>query len=573
MGISKLYWTSLGKRWQGGLILFGCSILESVPAFLSGRLVALSVDRGFAAGAPMTGVWWLLVFAGVAVAGALGSRLVWRQLGTVIEPIRDALVTAVVSGVLRNGATSRNAPDASGVARITQHVEVIRDATAGLLVQARGMLVTTVAALAGLFTVAGGLAWLVAIPVLSSLVLFACLLPALASRQRAVAVADERTAEVAGGVLVGMRDVVACGAERTAGMAVFDVIDDQARAAVRMAKATAMRTLVIAIGGFCPLVLVLVYAPGMVAAGELTAGAALGSLVYLATTMQPALQGLASTASTVVLRLLVALRRLSDVATEPPSSGGEEEPASPVVSVRGLTFGWGEHAEPVVRGLELDLSPGDHLAVVGPSGIGKSTLAGLLTGQLEPQDGLVRLGGVPVRSARPGSVHRMVALIPQEAYVFAGTVRENLALLTPDATDEHLHEAARAVGAGELIDRLGGLDGELGHAAEGLSAGQAQLLGLARVYASQAEVIILDEATSHLDPAAEAHAERAFAARGGVLVVIAHRLSSALRAGRLLVMDGDHTLLGTHEGLLAESARYAEMMRAWTGTPVRVRAS
>ncbi|MGC7093648.1 ABC transporter ATP-binding protein [Amycolatopsis lurida] len=573
MGVTRLYWGSLGRQWRGGLVLFGCSVLESVPAFLSGRLVALAVDRGFAAGAPLTGVLWLLVFALVAVIGALGSRLVWRQLGMVIEPIRDALVTAVVSGILRNGATSRNAPDASGVARITQHVEVIRDATAGLLVQARGMLVTTVAALAGLFTVAGGLAWLVAVPVLTALALFACLLPALAARQRAVAIADERTAEVAGGVLVGMRDVVACGAEQTAGMAVFDAVDDQARAAVRMAQATAMRTLVIAIGGFSPLVLVLLNAPGMVAAGELTAGAALGSLVYLATTMQPALQGLASTASTVVLRLLVAVRRLSEVAGEPPDPGGDAEPADAAISVRGLTFGWGEHAEPVVRGLDLDLVPGDHLAVVGPSGIGKSTLAGLLTGQLEPQDGLVRLGGVPVRSVRPAVVHRMVALIPQEAYVFAGTVRENLALLAPEATDERLYEAARAVGAGELVDRLGGLYGEIGHAAEGLSAGQAQLLGLARVYASRADVIILDEATAHLDPAAEAHAERAFAARGGILVVIAHRLSSALRASGLLVMDGDHTLLGTHEGLLAESARYAEMMRAWTGTPERVRAS
>ncbi|WP_158884585.1 ATP-binding cassette domain-containing protein [Amycolatopsis anabasis] len=565
----RLYWTTLATQWRGGLTLLGCSALESVPAFFSGRLVQLAVDRGFAAGNPRAGVGWLLVFAAVAVLGAVGSRFVWRELGRVVEPMRDALVTAVVRGVLHD-ARPRRGPDASGIARITQHVEVVRDATSGLLVQARGMLVTTAGALAGLFTVAGSLAWLVAAPVVVSLVLFGCLLPALARRQRAQVLADEATAETAGGVLVGMRDVVACGAEATAGMAIHAAVEEQAEAAMRMARATALRTAVISLGGFVPLLLVLVVAPGLVAAGAMSAGAALGSLVYLATTLQPALRGLAATSSTVVLRLLVALRRLSEAAVEPEPAGGDAEPATIGIAVRGLTFGWGAHAEPVVRDLDLDLAGGDHLAVVGPSGIGKSTLAGLLTGMLAPQAGRVLLGGAPVREVRPETRHRLVTLVPQETYVFAGTVRENLALFAPAATDAHLTAALEAVGAAELADRLGGLSAELGHEAAGLSAGEAQLLALARVYASPARVVILDEATAHLDPVAEARAERAFAGRGGILVVIAHRLSSALRADRVLVMDGDTTLLGTHAELLTGSARYAALMRAWTDPVARV---
>jgi ATP-binding cassette subfamily C protein len=229
-----------------------------------------------------------------------------------------------------------------------------------------------------------------------------------------------------------------------------------------------------------------------------------------------------------------------------------------------LTFGWGAHAEPVVRELDLALPPGEHLAVVGPSGIGKSTLAGLLTGMLSPQEGRVLLGGAPVREVPAAARHWLVALIPQEAYVFAGTVGENLALFAPSATDAQLLAAADAVGAGDLVRRLGGLSGELDHAGEGISAGEAQLLALARVYAAPARVVILDEATSHLDPVAEARAERAFAARQGVLVVVAHRLSSALRANRVLVMDGRATLLGRHEDLLRTSPRYAAMMQAWT---------
>ncbi|NKQ55405.1 ABC transporter ATP-binding protein [Amycolatopsis sp. K13G38] len=561
----RLYRTTLAAQWRGALALAACSIAEGLPAFVSGRLVQQSVDRGFAARDPYTGVLWLLVFGVVALIGAFGTRLVWRQLGTLVEPVRDALVTAVVRGVLHDPSPPRNQPDASAVARITQHVEVVRDATAGLLVQARGMLVTTGAALIGLLTIAGELAWLVAIPVVLALVLFACLLPTLTRRQRAVTMADEGTAEVAGTVLVGMRDVVASGGESVAALELHDVIDRQAKAATRMANATGLRTLVIALGGLVPLVLVLLVAPGMVAAGRLTAGAALGSLVYLSTSLQPALQGLAATSSTVILRLMVALRRIEEVTVIPPERAGTGTPRDETVEARGLTFGWGRHAEPIVRDLDLRLRAGDHLAVVGPSGIGKSTLAALLTGMVAPQAGLVLLGGVPVREVRPSLLHKLVALVPQETYLFAGTVRENLALFAPRATDEQLLEAVRAVHADEVVARLGGLYGGV----TDLSAGEAQLLGLARVYASPALVVILDEATSNLDPAAEARAERAFTERDGILIVIAHRLSSAVRAKRVLVMDGRETLLGSHEELLNSSPRYAALMRAWTD-PVAV---
>ena len=563
-GLGKLYWTALAGQWRGGLVLLGCSVLESVPAFFSGRLVELAVDKGFSVGNIVVGLTWLGMFGLVALIGAVGSRLVWHQLGTVVEPMRDLLVTSVVRGVLHDPSPPRNSADASGVARITQHVEVVRDATGGLLVQARGMVVTTVAALAGLFTVAGSLALLVSVPVVAAVVVFACLLPSLARRQRASVLADEDTAETAGTLLVGLRDVVACGAEPIAVMSVFDTVDAQAAAAMRVARSAALRTTVIYVGGFTPLLLALLLAPGMVRSGELTAGAALGALVYLSTTMQPALRGLAATASTVVLRLMVALRRLAETAEAPPEVDGTAVPRGSAVTVRKLTFGWGAHAEPVVRGLNLDLAPGEHLAVVGPSGIGKSTLAGLVTGMLSPQEGRILLGGAPVREVAAARRHELVALIPQEAYVFAGTVRENLALFSPSASDPQLLAAAKAVGANALVERLGGLSGWIEHSGGGISSGEAQLLALARVYASPAEVVILDEATSHLDPVAEARAERAFAARGGALVVIAHRLSSALRAKRVLVMDGKETLLGHHEDLLTTSPRYAAMMQAWT---------
>ncbi|TWP44730.1 ABC transporter ATP-binding protein [Lentzea tibetensis] len=566
MDVLRLYFNALTGHRRGVLILLAWSVLEGIPAFLSGRLVGLAVDRGFGAGDVWTGVRWLVVFAFVSVLGAWGQRQVFARLGGVIEPMRDALVRIVVRGVLTDPATHRRQPDASAVARITRHVEVVRDATAGMLVQTRGLLVTTAAALIGLATTAGQLAWMLGLPIVVALVLFGMLLPSLARRQRDAVLAEEHAAEAAGDVLVGIRDVVSCGAEQVAGATVSAAVDRQAGAAVRVAWANALRGLVIGCGSLVPLMLLVVLAPGLVASGQLTKGAVLGAVVYLTTNVQPALLQLANATSTVVLRLMVALKRLGETAPKTTPVSGDEVPDGHDIALRGLTFGWGGHAEPIVRDLDLDLAAGEHLAVVGPSGIGKSTLAGLLTGMMSPQRGSVLFGGVPVDMVRPAVRHKAIALTPQETYLFTGTVRENLALFAPAASDAELLDAAAKVGAADLVERVGGLDATLGHAGAGLSAGEAQLLALARVHASAAEVVILDEATSHLDPSAEARVERAFAARNGTLVVIAHRLSSALRADRVLVMDGGAPLLGTHQELLATSDMYAQLMLAWDPT-------
>lgn len=561
----RFYLSTLAGHRRGVLVLLGWSMLEGVPAFFGGKLVGTAVDKGFAAGNPLAGVLWLLAFAALAVVGALGQRQVFARLGDVVEPMRDALVTQVVRGVL-NDPTHRRTPDASAVAMITRHVEVVRDATAGVLVQARALLVTTIAALIGLATTAAALLWLVVLPIVAALVLFGFMLPSLAKRQRDAVMADERTAEASGAVLTGLRDVAACNASDEAYQDIATQINQQATATVTVAWANSLRATVIAIGGFAPIVLLVAFAPPLVASGQLTTGAALAAVVYLTNSVNPALHGLARTTSTVVMRLMVALKRLQEAAPQTRTEVGAEVPSNGEFALRDVTFGWSPDAEPVLRGLSLDLCPGDHLAVVGPSGIGKSTMASLLTGLMPPDDGLVLFGGAPVDMVTPTIRHHAIALIPQETYLFTGTVRENLTLLAPWATDEDLVDAVKKVGAKPLLDRLGGLEAALGHAGEGLSAGEAQLLALARVYVTSASVVILDEATSHLDPAAEARVERAFAQREGVLVVIAHRLSSALRANRVLVMDGGKPLLGTHENLLKTSPLYGQLMLAWDPT-------
>ncbi|WP_308379951.1 ABC transporter ATP-binding protein [Streptomyces sp. ISL-43] len=209
---------------------------------------------------------------------------------------------------------------------------------------------------------------------------------------------------------------------------------------------------------------------------------------------------------------------------------------------------------------------GDHLAVVGTSGIGKSTLAALLAGIVPPAAGTVSMGGRPVTDFDEVLRCRLIALVPQEAYVFPGTVAANLAYFAPDADLARLQRSAEAVGLSKVIDRLGGLDARLHAPATELSSGERQLFALARVHACAAPVVVLDEATCHLDPVAEARAEAAFAERPGTLIVIAHRLVSATRARRVLLLDGNRTALGTHAELLARTPHYAELVGHWEAT-------
>ncbi|WP_234466951.1 ATP-binding cassette domain-containing protein, partial [Streptomyces sp. MBT60] len=215
-------------------------------------------------------------------------------------------------------------------------------------------------------------------------------------------------------------------------------------------------------------------------------------------------------------------------------------------------------ARPDRQGEPVQDGVGEHLAVVGPSGSGKSTLAAVLAGTERPTGGAVRWRGRPARPADATSVR---VLLPQHAYVFSGSLRDNLRYLRPDARDREIAAMADAVGLDTLLSRLGSLDAAV--EPDRLSQGERQLVALGRAYLAAPPLLILDEATSRLDPAAETRAELAFATLPGALVVVAHRLSSARRADRTLVMDGPRTRCGTPGELLRSSALYRDLSGLW----------
>ena len=193
----------------------------------------------------------------------------------------------------------------------------------------------------------------------------------------------------------------------------------------------------------------------------------------------------------------------------------------------------------------------------------------MLAGALRPTDGGVTLADRPLDEWAGADRHRAIAVIPQQAYVFAGTLHENLTYLWPAATDEQVDRAIAVFGLGATVQRLGGLEATLPAGGQLLSAGERQAIALARAWLSSASIVILDEATCHLDSAAEARAEAAFRVRGGSLIVIAHRFGSALRARRILVADGSCWAQGTHEELLTTSARYREALLVFPSGTMR----
>ena len=244
-------------------------------------------------------------------------------------------------------------------------------------------------------------------------------------------------------------------------------------------------------------------------------------------------------------------------------------PAAGAIAVAGVGFAYRRDLDPVLRDVDLTVATGERLALVGPTGAGKSTLAKLVARYYDPTDGTVSFGGVDLRRATSDSLRQRIAVVPQEGFLFNGTIRDNVRVARAEASDEEVEAALDALGVRDRFEALPqGLETEVRERGSRLSAGEKQLVSMARAALADPTVLVLDEATSSLDPGTEAVVEDAVERlmEGRTTIVIAHRLSTAVRADRVgVVADGRLVELGSHDELLAlEGGRYRALYAAWT---------
>jgi ATP-binding cassette, subfamily C, bacterial len=554
--------------------LCGLSLLLAVPTAMSGYLIARALDDGFLTRQPRAGLFWLLVLAEVGLASAVMARALFRPLTRIVEPLRDQLVTAMVTAGLDRALDEDASAPGTDTVQATEWAETIRRLVAAILRNIHLTVSMAIGALAGLATLDPLAALIVAPCLLASVAVNWALVRPAVDRQRRQILAEEVLAERVSLVFGARRDILACTAEDAAARTVGGAVRTASDADVAATRIGILRSLTIGLGVEASLLALLGLAPWLIATGRLSGGEIVGAAFYLTMALGPALRFFVVGGTGWFISLLGLFGRLGEVlppplAAIPPGPLTRSLPRRPVVTISDVTFGYSAAAVPVLDGVSAEVPYGLHLAVVGPSGSGKSTLATLVCGLRAPGRGRVEVGGIDIIDVPPRQRHRLVSLIPQEAYVFAGTVRENLAYLAPQTTDQVLRDTAAAFGLDSVVDRLGGLDGVLPPGGAGLSAGERQLIALIRTYLSPGPIVVLDEATCHLDPAAERNAETMFVQRRGTLIVIAHRISSAIRADRVLLVDGGHLTTGTHDELLRTSPRYRELAGHWKESHVQ----
>ena len=306
----------------------------------------------------------------------------------------------------------------------------------------------------------------------------------------------------------------------------------------------------------------------LVADGSLTVGTVAFFVLTLSNLFEP-VQQLSQLFNTVQSSGASLNKLFALLDTEPDLA---EAPSTVALPGRGdlvvddVTFSYGT-GPAVLRDVSLVLSAGEKLALVGPTGAGKSTLAKLMARLYDPSDGHVSFGGVDLRDAPVRVLRSRITVVPQEGFLFAGTIRDNVRIGRPDASDREVEDALAALGLLERFEAFpDGLDTEVNERGSRLSAGERQLVSLARAALADPAVLVLDEATSSLDPGTELLVEQAMGRlmEGRSVVVIAHRLSTAVRADRVgVVAEGGLVEIGPHADLVAAGGRYAGLYAAW----------
>jgi ATP-binding cassette subfamily B protein len=557
----------------------GLVVVETVAMQAGPLLTQIGIDRGIREGSRST----LLVVAGLYLlavvlnAGAGALRIAWT--GRVGESLMFDLRVRIFSHLQRLSVPFFTEEKAGRLmTRMTSDLEsltqLFQDGLVQMVVQGLTIVVVTVI----LFTMDVQLAAVTLLAVVPGMVALTWWFRG--ASLRSYGVVRDRIADVLSHLaesLSGIRIVTAHNRQRHNIVEHANVAGDHRAANDETARVSAIYGPSVEAIGIAGQAFILLVGGRMVLDGDLQIGELAAFVLYLTAFFAP-IQQMVQLYDTYQKGQSSVTKLRELLGTEPsvPERPGAVElpPVRGEIRFEDVTFAYAP-GRPVLVDVDLTIAAGETFALVGATGAGKSTLAKLVTRFHDPAQGRVLLDGHDLRDVTLTSLRRQLGVVPQEAFLFGGSMRDNIAFARPEATDDEVLEACRAVGIDDLVERLPqGIDTPVHERGVALSSGERQLLALARAFLARPRVLVLDEATSNLDLRSEARIEHALDVllEGRTAIVIAHRLATAMRADRIGVVDGGRIAeLGSHDELVAAGGRYAAMFATWeshTGTAV-----
>jgi len=574
VGLSRLWRYTVGRRGRLTIVLILAAISAAAPV-AGWHIVGDAIDNGIRARDDGRLVADVVAYVGIGVVAWLLGTATWLMLAGIgqqmVLDLRRGLFEHLTSLSLRYFSEQK-----AGwiISRLTSDVDALSDVLNQGLTTLVVNTLTLVAAIGGLFLLDWRLG-LVALLVLPP----GILVTRWFQRRSHTAFQDVRTRIAA---------VTAQLAESVAGMAVVQAFsreqafqsefeqlnDDNRRSNTYAQKLSSVFFPAIELLGVIAQVAVLYAGARMIDGDALEIGTLIAAVGLLSLVFQPLqelseLYGQVQAASAAMEKISTVFDAERDIVDRP---GAEDVGRlDGRIELDQVVFAYGK--EPVIHGLELDIPAGGCIALVGESGGGKSTTAKLVARFYDPRSGAVRVDGNDLRDVRLRSYRRQLGVVLQDPFLFSGTIAENIRFGRPSATDDEILAAARAIGVDRVAARFeDGLDHVVREGGAGLSAGERQLISIARALVADPRILILDEATSNIDRPTEILIEQAFDTllRGRTSIIIAHRLTTVRRADEILVLErGRITQRGTYDALIATDGPFRRLATSLQGAAVR----